>query len=343
MIGPDPKKPLKGIYGSETIRDLEREFANDFVVTRELRDPVSGKVTTETRPVRAGLRNMPLTMLEWRHVDARLTDALWRDAESRAFHLFSACRGFINWCCDPTRKKQYGLTENIFTGVKAETAINRERKKGRRVLSDKEISLVWRALSECGGHVEQIGKLLLLTGSRRSDVTEARGNEFDLSRQEWIIPSERYKTGDAMFVPLSTQALDLLRRMGLVGSAGFICSTTNGAKAFSGHSKMKARLDEEIAKLNGGEPIADWKIHDLRRTVRTRLAQIGVSDEVGEAVIGHRPKSLVSVYRIWDYAPEKMLALQKWADELESVILLGSGAITGLCGARLTLQLSRQK
>lgn len=320
MIGPDPAKPLKGAYGAETIRDLEREFADDFLPMREVKDPVSGAVTREIRPVRAGLRNVPLTMLEWRHIDSRLTDALWRGAESRAFHLFAACRGFLNWCCDPTRRKQYGVTENIFAGVTAETAINRERKKGKRTLSDMELSLVWRALTQVGGHVEQIGKLLLLTGSRRSDVTEARGREFDLSKQEWIIPSDRYKTGDAMFVPLSAQALELLRGMSFVGTDKFVCTTTAGAKAFSGHSKMKVEVDKTIAQLNGGEPIADWKIHDLRRTVRTRLAQMGISDEIGEAVIGHRPKSLISVYRIWDYAPEKKLALQKWADELERIV-----------------------
>jgi hypothetical protein len=59
-----------------------------------------------------------------------------------------------------------------------------------------------------------------------------------------------------------------------------------------------------------------FALHDLRRTVRTHLPRLGITQVVAELVIGHALKGLEARYDIYSYADEKREALQKWAAEL---------------------------
>jgi hypothetical protein len=76
----------------------------------------------------------------------------------------------------------------------------------------------------------------------------------------------------------------------------------------------KQLLDTEY--LSFGEP---WRIHDLRRTVRTGLSQLSVPPHIAELVIGHSIGGIVKVYDRYDYLTEKREALTRWADHLMSI------------------------
>ena len=52
--------------------------------------------------------------------------------------------------------------------------------------------------------------------------------------------------------------------------------TTTGTASISGYTKCKAALDVAIAELNGGEPLAPWRMHDLRRSMASHMARFGV-------------------------------------------------------------------
>jgi len=105
---------------------------------------------------------------------------------------------------------------------------------------------------------------------------------------------------------------------------GFCFTTTAGARPFSGFSKAKARLDEIIAaerKEDGREPMAPWELHDLRRTVRTRLGgDCNVDDYICERVIGHAKSGLHAVYDVGVYRPQKRAALEVWEARLLSIV-----------------------
>jgi integrase len=73
------------------------------------------------------------------------------------------------------------------------------------------------------------------------------------------------------------------------------------------------------AKALGRAP-APWQLHDLRRTVRTRLSQLRVSTEVAELVIGHALKGLHAVYNQHDFLDERREALELWAARLRSIV-----------------------
>ena len=79
------------------------------------------------------------------------------------------------------------------------------------------------------------------------------------------------------------------------------------------------KLLDEMMRSELGE-LSPFQIHDIRRTVRTRLASLRVPDEVAEMVIGHGRKGLQRVYDQHSYEQEMREALEAWAARLRSIV-----------------------
>ena len=84
---------------------------------------------------------------------------------------------------------------------------------------------------------------------------------------------------------------------------------------------LNQKIDQRI-KNAGGTPPKNWRIHDIRRTVRTRLAALGVSRDVAEALIGHVGfrNEMERTYNLHEYWPEKRKALAMWEANLRAII-----------------------
>lgn len=193
-----------------------------------------------------------------------------------------------------------------------------------RTLSDEEIADLWQACSEAGYPFGPLLKMMLVTGQRRGEVATMRWQDVDLEEGTWTIPAADYKTGVAHTVPLSRLALDLLAAAPRFAEGkrnnGFVFTTTAGEKPVSGYGKPKARLDEAIAKArkkDKREAMPAWRLHDLRRTVRTNLPALGISPDTAERVVGHAIGGVRGVYDRYSYLPEKRQALDAWARKLE--------------------------
>jgi integrase len=124
----------------------------------------------------------------------------------------------------------------------------------------------------------------------------------------------RMKSKAGHVVPLSTSAVEILRSLPRFASGDFVFAGQTGAKPFSGFSKAKRRLDHAC---NGTAP---YSLHDLRRTVRTRLAELGVSPFIGELILAHAQKGVHAVYDLHRYDPEKREALLKWEGRLLAIV-----------------------
>ncbi len=156
---------------------------------------------------------------------------------------------------------------------------------------------------------------MLLTGQRKSEVANAQWNEFDLDKRIWIIPAGRMKAGAAHVVPLSDGVIDLLRALPRLDRGDHLFSFTFGARPANSFSRAKKRLD---TLMPPGEPFV---LHDIRRTVRTRLSGIpNVSDLVRELVIGHTKPGLHKVYDLHAYEDEKRYALDEWYRRLRQIV-----------------------
>src|SRR4029077_4793522 len=90
---------------------------------------------------------------------------------------------------------------------------------------------------------------------------------------------------------------------------------------FRGWGVSKQRLDERIAKA--GAPLAPWVVHDLRRTVATRMAELGVPPHIVEAVLNHvsgHKAGVAGIYNRATYGREKRDALNLWAEQVLAVV-----------------------
>jgi integrase len=188
--------------------------------------------------------------------------------------------------------------------------------KRQRYLEVQEAHAVWAACKALPYPWKQAVQLLMLTGCRESEICGARWHEYDAKAATLVIPPDRYKSDRAFLVPLSADAKAIIEALQRFNGGDFMLSTTNGEKPIAGvHRKVLNQLHSGAEKILGG-PIARFALHDLRRTVRTHLPRLGVSDVVAELVLGHSLRGLEARYNLYGYAEEKRDALQRWATEL---------------------------
>jgi integrase len=243
-----------------------------------------------------------------------------------AHHLLAYTRKLFNWAI---AREIAGLQTSPCDRLKPNEIIGK-REPRQRVLSDEEIRAIWAATEEVGYPLAPLVRLLLITGQRLSEVAEASWREIDLDTALWTIPGERMKNASPHTVPLSGIALDVLAGLPRFTGGDFILSTTGGRRPISGFSKLKDRLDRTIAAEASGEPMASWRLHDLRRTMRTHLSALPVQDIVRELVIGHARPGLHKVYDLHAYEDEKRQALELWASRLRGIVDRGRAGVADL-------------
>ena len=199
-----------------------------------------------------------------------------------------------------------------------------------RVLMDPELAAVWRA---CGDDDHgRIVRLLILTGARRDEVGNLARSEIDLTARRWLLPAARAKNNREHEIPLSDLAVSILElalaREGRENRAAIFGDGPrhNGGsvRGFSGWSKAKAALDRRIEP-----PLLPWRLHDLRRSVATGMAELGVKPHVIEATLNHvsgHKAGVAGIYNHAAYAPEKRQALDRWAAHVEVIVAGKAGS-----------------
>jgi integrase len=183
-----------------------------------------------------------------------------------------------------------------------------------RVLTDDELRAVWRAAENAGPYGAVI-RLLLLTAQRRSKVEKMRW--ADISPDGiWTVPSEDREKGNGGRLRLSPLAIEIIRAQPQFASSPLVFP----------HQSTRAK--EQFDRRCG---VADWRVHDLRRTSRSLMSRIGIQHEVAEAVLGHTIPGVAGVYNRHGYEAEKGIALAKLAatiqqivDPVDNVVTLGA-------------------
>jgi integrase len=215
-----------------------------------------------------------------------------------------------------------------------------------RVLSDDEIATIWNAADESNfdsldvpvsGDYAALLKLLLLTGARRDEIAKLRWSEIYLDMEpgaELIrLPGERTKNKRPHTIPLSPPAVAILKSRPRQEGRDFVLGTNgHGFVDFSG---ARADLDQRLKSQNFLDFDGRWTLHDLRRTLSTRLhgQPFSVAPHVVEAILnhvsGHR-SGVAGTYNRQDYLPERRAALLRWSEHIlalvgDNVIAFGAG------------------
>jgi integrase len=216
-----------------------------------------------------------------------------------------------------------GLTEaNPVVG----TAQPRGGQPRSRVLSDAELSSIWKA---CGDddHGRCI-RLLILTGCRRQEIGGMCWSEFDdpENPSTWTLPAERSKNKRAHRLPVLPAMHAVIKGVPLMASRDQLFGQRGGG-GFTAWSRGKAALD---ARSGVKEP---WATHDLRRTVATKLADIGVLPHVVEQILNHQSghrRGPAGIYNRSNYEREVRAALATWHDHLRTLIAGGKRKVISL-------------
>jgi len=197
----------------------------------------------------------------------------------------------------------------VETNPAASTKRRKVERPRERVLSRNELKLLWQSVDGIPNPGRSYVRILMLTGCRREEARAMRWDELDLDRCLWSLPSQRTKAARPHEIPLSKAAVEIISSMPRTGPYVF---TIDAKRPMTVH-QIKARLDRESG-------IENWRLHDLRRTLRSGLAELGVSYEIAERVIGHSMPQLERTYNVFTYREEKRAALERWALHLASIV-----------------------
>jgi integrase len=202
-----------------------------------------------------------------------------------------------------------------------------KERAGTRVLTDDEIRDLWTALDTAAEGLPtcypKYIRTLLLTALRRNEGSEGSWLEIERVRRDgfdgpvWTIPQARMKNKLDHAVPLTLAILTLIgEQPNDARKRPFLFSTTRGEKPFSGFSKAKKMVEEQIAEIrrkDGRPPMPPWGLHDLRRTAKTLMIRAGVRPDISERVLSHVIPGVEGIYDRWGYLPEKLDALTRLA------------------------------
>jgi integrase len=190
-----------------------------------------------------------------------------------------------------------------------------------RVLAVEEIETLWKWLDSRAlpSDPADIMKLELLTGARCGEIGGLSAEEIDRDKWTWTLPAARSKNKRPRVTPLIGVARQIIEaRLSNIQTGPLFTAETGTflTAAHVGHS-LWARRD----KL----PIDKFTTHDLRRTVATMLAEMGISLDLVAAVIGHEPggketRTLVRHYVRTDLIERKVHVLRSWDERLQDIV-----------------------
>jgi integrase len=194
-----------------------------------------------------------------------------------------------------------------------------------RVLSEAELREIFAALRD--DDYGAIVRLLMLTGQRREEIGGLRRSEIDFERGVIVFPAARTKNNREHEIPMSDAVREILESR--PHKVGRDLVFGEGEGPFAGWSNAKETLDARLLiarKEVLGEKakaLPDWRLHDIRRSVSTHMANNGVQPHIVEAVLNHvsgHKGGVAGIYNRATYLAEKLTALVMWADHLRSIV-----------------------
>ena len=185
------------------------------------------------------------------------------------------------------------------------------------VIDPVRVGELMRAIHGYSGHpVTALAlKLAPLVFVRPGELRAAEWTEFDLVNAEWRIPGERMKMGDPHLVPLSRQALAILRELQPLARGGKYLFP-------SLRTRDRPMSDNTInaALRRMGYTSEEQTGHGFRSMASTLLNEQGFPPDVIELQLAHTERNKVrAAYNKAQRLPERRKMMQAWADYLDGL------------------------
>jgi integrase len=220
---------------------------------------------------------------------------------SESQHAYVAIRTMMNWCVT------HGLLE-----TSPVPPMSFKKQSRDRILSDEELSAVYRRAQEFYYPFGPIFQLLVLTGQRRSEIAGLRWSWINDS--EITFPQGFTKNKREHRLPVGRLVQSVLNELPESGDFLFP-SRYSDEKPFNGWGKAKEAFDDPLS-------FSDYTLHDLRRTYSSTMAKLGVPIHVTEKLLNHVSGSISGVAAVynrhsyWDEMREAVAAYDDYISRL---------------------------
>lgn len=322
------RKTTQLLFGKSTVREVAKEFYSSQIEPRNKRpQEVWRYLDRDLTPI-LDKRIIDVTRAEL----ATLVRNKVADGPVAANILLSITKRLFRFAV------QAGVLEIDPAQLLDRSMAGGNRSARDRVLSDDEIKKLWNATAEGKGtplgpqhrHGPLI-RMLMLTGQRIMETKEARWSDIDFKKKVWHIPKERTKTGRAHWVALPDLAIETLKALPRNGDHVFPTSSTSAVQNWIGR----------WCDRHGITPA--FTPHDLRRTMATRMNEIGIAPHVVEKILNHQMGGVMGIYNRAEYTDERIEAQQKWSNALAAIVAYHSASSASTRRSRPNLKLVSQK
>lgn len=169
--------------------------------------------------------------------------------------------------------------------------------------------------------------LLLALGVRKNELIAAKWQEFDFDEAVWHLPSERTKTGAEIRIPLVPAVIEWLKELKIraLGSDYVFPNRRTAKRPHMGPDTLNRAIqvmfgqDKQRPTDNLMGDIEYFTVHDLRRTTRSLLAELGTPSHIAERCLNHKLKGVEGIYDRYDYFDERKNAISNLAILLVSL------------------------
>jgi integrase len=197
-----------------------------------------------------------------------------------------------------------------------------EEKPRDRVLTFEEIRTLWTMLDKEPLKERSLFRLGLLTAARLGELNNLTWSEVDFVAAMWTLPASRSKNKIEHRVPLVGTALAILRELRE-------SCPPDEPLVFRGQLRRRAPMNTmgtTLARLRAGG--LDFRFHDLRRTMASLCASIGIPELTVSWLLNHSAKGVTSrVYLHYSHDNEKRAALERWDRALCKIVGLSVDSV----------------
>ena len=232
-----------------------------------------------------------------------------RGAGDQAGRVLQRIKAVYRWAVTHERIESNPMLDLVPSEILKPRDVNH-----RAALSDRDLPEFLGKLASYEGdpHTVNALRLLMLTATRPGEVRGARWAEFDLDAALWIIPAERMKMRTEHRVPLSRQAVEVLRTMqGMSGGRDLVFpSPFYPSKPLSENT-----FNSALARM-GFKNLAT--AHGFRALFSTVANETGWNPDVIERQLAHKERNEVrAAYHRSTYLQDRARLMQWWADYLD--------------------------
>ncbi len=294
-----------------TPKELVEEWLEKYVA-RECREGTQQNYRYTFSNVMNRLPEKPvnkITMDQW----LNYFDAISERSSGSAYNVITNLKTCFNW-----HVRRGTIKPPVMMSLRAKD-VGATSSVGSRVLTVQEVCKIWKALESSRASAENkiVHQLCLVYGCRITEARTVRDVDLDFDAMVWTVPAEISKTGKPIRRPITSIGKELFDKgLMLTRSGDYLFEGANKGKPIDVHS-----CNRLLGRLRLQLEIPYFRIHDARRTLSTRLSEMGVLPHVTETMLGHTLSGIMAVYNKHDWIVDQREAYEQWWEVIKAELL----------------------